>query len=299
MKINEASISSINYPSVGAIKVSTLKNDFILDVDLPKIEGEVVLISGEAHMRHRLFHSDDPNIRLPLKTAHPLYSSSEPNVNFLTQEDRTFLGLVYEYAQDQGADLGYADELARGLAHHRAMATFMAPHNRGEELDSEGHMLFYSFTDKDAVIAERILASDGMKTTRLDHGFIRKATDKDYGSISHHNFEFMEKVINKFCAESDDSPLGGGFEKHVYLDRNFIEYATEERYQFNGNGAELIEGPSNNNENTLASNANSLNLEGVPDTLRDALRRMILSSLGAGLRGSLPSLADLIMKSRH
>ncbi|MEB0123820.1 hypothetical protein QN391_24510 [Pseudomonas sp. CCI1.2] len=299
MRIVDTNVSSSNYATYNHLKTSSFKSGHMLGIASSTSNRSTVSISGEAHMRQRLFHSDDPRYRLPLLTA-GLHSTSHPDVNYLTPKDRALLSKIYDYAQEQNADLGYVDELGRGLAGYRADGKFLNPHNRGQMLDGEGHTMSYRFTDKDTVTAKRVLASEAMKTTELDHGYIKFAMDKDYGVMRHHNFEFMEKVINKFSAKGDESPLGIGFAKHAYVDKNYSVHASKETYKFKNGKAQFVGALLDLGRKAKGkTGASKQSASAPPETLKDILRRIIFKAMGSNFRNGLPSLADFLMRGRH
>ncbi|MEB0041308.1 MULTISPECIES: hypothetical protein [unclassified Pseudomonas] len=300
MRVTEANVSPLTYASYGRVKTSDLKHD---PDSIPNIfQKSTVTISGEAHMRQRLFHSDNPSYRLPSKILHPsaLQSSSEPAVNFLTQGDRVVLSKIYKFAEEQGADLAYVDVLGYGLANYRASARFLSPLNNGQDLDSKGHMLSYRFTDKDTATIKRVLASDAIKTTELDQGFIKFAMNKDYSVMNHHDFEFMEKVINKFSAKGDESPLGARFATHTYVDKNYSVHASKETYKFKNGKAQVVDALLDLGRKAKGkTGASKQSASAPPETLKDILRRIIFKAMGSNFRNGLPSLADFLMRGRH
>lgn len=291
MRITDAAVSALNATPVRRSNVGIPSPE----LTSAKAIKSTVTISGEAHMKQRLFQGSDHTYKQPLKTTN-LQSSTPTNVSFLTRSDRSFLGQVYEYAQEQGADLGFADELGRGLADYRANEKVVTPLGRGKTLDREGHRVSFSFTDKDAAIAKRVLASDAMKTTQLDHGFIRKAMDKDYGAKRDHNFEFMEKVVNKFSAKGDDSPLGVMFAKHSNIEKNYIQHTSKEKYKFKPGVDQLVEKTKGKGKGKAAIVRDPSSA--TPATLKDILRQIIFNAIGSSKRNGLPSLADYLMRNR-
>ncbi|WP_122503576.1 hypothetical protein, partial [Pseudomonas viridiflava] len=198
----------------------------------PPVQRPTVSISGEALLRQRLFHITDPNRALPVFVQMER-GALGCRVDFLTDNDRQLLGDVYEWAQEQGADLKYVDDLGFRLASYRELddGRIMVRENTGRSYDGEGHKLYLSFTDKDAASAKRILESDALKTTRLDHGFVRFITDKDYGAMSHNDFDFMEQVISRFSNGKDEpQPLTPRFAKYERLKDNYVKTLSKEKY---------------------------------------------------------------------
>ncbi|EGH97412.1 hypothetical protein ALQ85_04649 [Pseudomonas syringae] len=191
-----------------------------------------VTISGEALLKQRVFGLTDPNRSAPL-LGKAECGTSMPEASFLTRDDRRLLGDIYEFARDQGADLSYVDDLAFGLASYREKddGRIWARHNQGKTYDLEGHKVSYSFTDKNAETAKRIINGDALKSTRLDQGFVRFITDKDFGALGHNHFEFMEKVISQFSTTGDKSQqLGPDFAVYKSQKGDYIRTLSKEKY---------------------------------------------------------------------
>lgn len=119
---------------------------------------------------------------------------SKQPLDYLTSTDRHFLGDVYEYARDKGANLSNVDDLATHLARYRK-------HLAVPDLVADNSVKPGSFSEQERAAVERILNSNAMMTTRLDQGFIRYMTDKD-NPRAQGNLEFMEQVIQQFSAKA-------------------------------------------------------------------------------------------------
>ncbi|WP_414813210.1 hypothetical protein [Pseudomonas alliivorans] len=231
MQLHRIGNSSVLPGTAKAFQASMSREHSAISVKSPD-KSSTVSISGEALLRQRLFHVTDPNRTLPV-LGKAECGMSYPNSSFLTLDDRALLGDVYAWASSEGADLAYVDDLGFRLAYYREKdnGRISAPHNQGMTYDGEGHKVYYSFTEKDTATAKRILESEALRTTRLDQGFIRYITDKDYGSLHHNNFEFMEQVINRFSDKSSESQaLMPGFAKREYLKNNFVVTRSKEKY---------------------------------------------------------------------
>ncbi|WP_241000706.1 hypothetical protein [Pseudomonas viridiflava] len=203
----------------------------------PASQMPTVSISGEALLRQRLFHVTDPNRDLPV-LGKAECGRSYPDISFLTLNDRALLGDAYAWASSEGADLAYVDELGFKLAHYREKdnGRISGRDNQGMRYDGEGHKVYFSFTEKDTATAKRIVESEALRTTRLDQGFIRYITDKDYSSMYHNDFEFMEQVINRFSSKSDEpQTLMPRFAKRDYLKNNFVVTRSKEKYALGHN----------------------------------------------------------------
>ncbi|MEE4623197.1 hypothetical protein V2L00_05755 [Pseudomonas alliivorans] len=234
-----------------------------------------VSISGEALLRQRLFHITDPN-RAVLVLGKADCGALHSRVEFLTRDDRQLLGDVYEWAQEQGADLKYVDDLGLRLASYREAdnGRMMVRENTGRSYDGEGHKLYLSFTDKDAASAKRILEGDALKTTRLDHGFVRFITDKDYGAINHNDFDFMEQVINRFSSGKDESqPLTPRFAKYEYLKNNFVRTLSKDKYVDGKESAQEDQGTQSTAKKT--TKPKPVTVESLREDRRAALFKMM------------------------
>ncbi|WP_423242148.1 hypothetical protein [Pseudomonas viridiflava] len=230
-----------------------------------------VSISGEALLRQRLFHITDPNRAVPV-LGKAECGTSRSRVEFLTRDDRQLLGEVYEWAREQGADLAYVDELGSRLAFYREKddGRISARGNTGLDYNREGHKVYHSFTDKDAASAQRILESGALKTTRLDHGFIRFITDKDYGAIYHNDFDFMEQVINRFSNGEDESqPLTPRFAKREYLKNNYVRTLSKEKYGDDKDNVQNDQGTQSAAKKT--TKPKPVTVESLRDDMRAAL----------------------------
>lgn len=228
------------------------------------------------------------------------------SVDFLTRQDCELLSQVYEFAQESGADLGFVDSLGFGLADYRSSdnGRIMGPHNIGNMFDSEGHKVSYTFFDKDAATVKRILASDALKTTQLDHGFIRFLTNVDYSALANKDFEFMEQVINKFSAKGAEvPPLDTRFLRHEYPDERCKVHLSKEMYEPGPNGRLVRKGSAAANPNdpnaTLGKNKkNSLKTKPTtPETVQDMFRRVMAKAFGSGWGIRVRSLAEFLMRS--
>lgn len=191
---------------------------------IPATKTEVS-ISGRALLLQRVFDVKDPALEPPVKSRDVPGSFFMPDHLFLTRDDRDLLARIYEFAHEQNADLKFVDNLIFSLADyrfHRDGRTIGA-HNEGQ-FDLEGHQVTHHFTERDAVTARRILASEALHTTELDKGFILRITNEDYSGLHHNNFDFMEQIINRFSAKGADMPpLGEAFAKYEPIYNNYIK----------------------------------------------------------------------------
>lgn len=172
---------------------------------------------GYQIMITRLFGGFEPNYISP-DEAGTISSMYRPDVHCITKEDRVLLSNMYVYAQAQGADLRYVDDLAHEIGvyrHHRNGKTLLSM-NTGRSYDSFGRQRSVRFTPESAAAASRILDSKAFNSTLLDKGFLRFATNPGYLPYSPtSDLGFVEQLVNKFSGESDQA---------APLDKRFATY---------------------------------------------------------------------------
>ncbi|KPX92057.1 Uncharacterized protein ALO62_01279 [Pseudomonas amygdali pv. myricae] len=252
--------------------------------------GSTVSISGDALLRQRLYNITDSHRAAPM-LGRNLCGKNLQDIAFLNRDDRRLLGSVYEWAQDQGADLTYVDALGLSLARYRENddGRICMRANQGKTRDGEGYTIYQRFTDRDAATAERILQSEAYKTTRLDQKFIGYLTDKDYSALSHPDFNFLEQVINRFSAKGEDQqlPLSGDFSRYTYIKNNFIETRSGERRK-----------PDNDDRHKTGIPAQKTTKpkEITLESLREDMRNSLMKAMGIK---NFSSLFDVLFKNRR
>lgn len=176
--------------------------------------GDSSTISGHTLLMSRVMRAENPKVEPPVIKEFNETTRKLPTAHFLTTEDRITVAKVFEYAQQQGSDLGYVDQLAGALAQYRKS-------NNGEQMSMvdiatiPGRTKKYEFTSTDKATIERILNSEAFKSTELDAGFIRHATDKNHAHVNHTDFNFLEQVVTKFSAQSDKAEaMGSRFNRY-------------------------------------------------------------------------------------
>ncbi|AAZ36381.1 hypothetical protein QCD83_27005 [Pseudomonas savastanoi pv. phaseolicola] len=248
-----------------------------------------VTISGGAILKQRIFGLTDPKFPAPM-LGKAECGTSMPETSFLTRDDRRLLGEVYEWARDQGADLFYVDDLAFGLASYREKddGRIWSRHNEGKTYDMEGHKVFYSFTDTNAATAKRIIEGSALTTTRLDQGFIRFITDKDYGALGHNHFEFMEKVINRFSTSGErDQQLGPDYATYKSQKNDYIRTLSKEKY---------APGEGDIRETGIPAQKTAKPKEITLESLREDMRNSFMKAMGIK---NFSSLFDVLFKNRR
>lgn len=178
----------------------------------------------------RLFggHSQEPAVSHPSK-----WLEAVDPMPFLTRDDRQLLSDAYQYANDEGADLAYVDNLACSMANYRLHdnGRRTLPQSPGMNFDLVGHEVTYLFTEKNAAIASRILQSDEFETTQLDKGFLRHALDPRYSALTYLNFEFVEQMVNKFSSVGTAAEsFGGRFSHFQPNQKNWVKQLSTEVY---------------------------------------------------------------------
>ncbi len=167
-------------------------------------------IDGHALMVARVFGNYEPPVAQPPLTSYNLTQSS---YHFLNRDDRAVISQMYAYAQAEGADLAFVDDLAWQLGHYRHLSDGgqQLSHNNG--YTSEGYRITFHFKEQDAAIASRILNGSAINSTRIDPGFLRHILNPDYGSLSNiGGIPFLEQMVLKFSAEgASQAALGSEF----------------------------------------------------------------------------------------
>ena len=159
---------------------------------------------GRALMLSRLFGTENNGVEPPVISGvngMDLKHIGMSPLNFLTTSYRALLSDMYQFSQQQGADLQNVDHLAFALGDYRQSNNGRAIYNfnNGNNFDFEGHLRTVSFNEKDTATASRILNSDAINSTRLDQGFLRYTLDPGNGALSNtSDFEFMEQMVIKF-----------------------------------------------------------------------------------------------------
>ncbi|GAA0565078.1 hypothetical protein ACFQH5_01815 [Halomonas salifodinae] len=199
----------------------------------PPAGSTSVTISGRALMLSRLFLTEDATSEppvLPGSQGMGQYGAMLPH-HFLTRDDRSLLAEMYEFADEQGADLKHVDRLAwdLGLYRQRNDGKAIANFNDGRSYDLEGRVRTVSFTDKDTATAERILQSDALNSTQLDQGFLSYILDPGYGFTHGSDFEFLEQMVTRFSSRgSEAATLDPKFSTYVRIENNYILHTADE-----------------------------------------------------------------------
>lgn len=221
-----------NKPEIGST-AANLERTEEAETPLPA-ESTSVTISGRALMLSRLFLTEDitnePPV-LPGSQGMSLEYGTMLPYHFLTQDDRSLLAEMYEFAQEQGADLKHVDRLAWDLGGYRKTdnGRTMANFNDGRSYDLEGRVRTVSFTDKDAATAQRILGNDAINSTQLDRGFLRYILDPGHGFTHGSDFEFLEQMVIKFSYRgSETTSLDARFSTFVNNENNYILHTADE-----------------------------------------------------------------------
>ena len=153
-------------------------------------------ISGKGVMLSRLF--GDTNVFPAVQIQLTKDTQDIAPVNFLTLDDRNVLSGLYAYAQEQGIDLQYVDDLASDLGKYRKFGDIAVNYNTGNTYDPRGQQQIIEFTSKDSATAARILNSDNVDNAILDPDFLRYELDPGYSFNHMANFDFIESIINGY-----------------------------------------------------------------------------------------------------
>ncbi|GAB7531775.1 hypothetical protein PS3A_41890 [Pseudomonas sp. 3A(2025)] len=177
----------------------------------PHREGYKTLVS-------RLFFNSEPPVRDGVTGMNSL-NISRPEVEFLTQQDRTLLSRMYNYAQEQGADLQYVDDVARDIGDYRQHndGRALVNMNTGNSYDIQGRQLSVKFTEPYAATVEHILNGTAINSTLLDKGFLRFSLDPGHHPYTtHSDLKFMAQMVNHFSVQPSEGNV---------LSRDFATYS--------------------------------------------------------------------------
>jgi hypothetical protein len=255
------------------------------------VSRESVSISGRALLMARCFegHMLEPSV---LNYA-PELSGAFPTL-FLTHQDRNILSDVYAFANEQGADLAYVDELAWELAHYRRTdnGREILPQRPMMSFDRDGHEVTYIFNDKSAATASRILTGDSIQSTSIDKGFLRFTLDINYKRMSTQNLDFLEQIVAKFSGESSvEADFGRRFSNFQKGQKNYIKIVSEQVYNLSNRqplGEKATDGEESNKVKQSRGSGTS-----APHELSSIFRQIV----GKYLRESgLPTLFDTLRR---
>lgn len=167
-----------------------------------------VTLGGRALMLARLFNTKDANAAPPVMSGVNGMDKDHVGMspaNFLTQSDRALVSNMYAFAQQQGADLQYVDQIAYALGNYRQTndGRTMSNFNNGMHLDSPGgHVLTVGFSAQDTATVASIQNGNAINSTQLDHGFLSYLLDPGNGALSYAgDWEFMQQMVVKFSDE--------------------------------------------------------------------------------------------------
>lgn len=253
-------------------------------------ESTSVSISGKALLLSRLFLTEDITSEPPVLSGSKgmnEYGMMLPH-NFLTQDDRNLLAEMYEFAQEQGADLKHVDRLAMDLGTYRKRndGAAVANFNDGRSYDLEGRVRTASFTDADAATVDRIQSSGDISSTRLDKGFLNYILDPGYGFTHSSDFEFLEQMVSRFSTNGSDTttPLDPKFSNFAYKANNYVIHTSDEP------AADFVRNTSNAEEET-SREALMADAKALPQQLNQSLLEAFI-----GKNDEKPTERSFIMK---
>lgn len=187
-------------------------------------------ISGQGLMMSRLFGNTTtlPQVQTQLtKNTQDMDAS-----NFLTKSDLNALSDLY--AQAQGTDLRYVDDLARDLGNYRKFGSVEGNYNDGKIYDNSGRVQTVEFTEKDAATASRILKSGNLSSSGLDPAFLKYELDPGYSFSHTANFEYLESVVNNTGnnitnqTSQFSSYVSQGQNNYILITASEVTFKTEE-----------------------------------------------------------------------
>ncbi|NIE63194.1 hypothetical protein [Burkholderia sp. Ax-1719] len=206
---------------------ATASNNTVLSTPTPSVsastntEDDAVAISGQAIMLSRLFMTANSSTAPYLTELTKTTMAADP-VDFLTQDDRDFLSKIYSYAQSQGADLRYVDDLASDMGMYRKFGKAEINLNNGGMYDLEGHQLTYSFTTADTKTANAISGGTAIGSTQFDKGFLKYELDPGFTPNHSASFSFLQSMVEHFSSSgsSDGSSLASKFSTYMPSGQN-------------------------------------------------------------------------------
>lgn len=254
-----------------------------------------VTISGRGLMMSRLFsgHAVEPATVQYDPELTPLFPTL-----FLLPEDRNLLCAVYEFVNEEGADLGYVDDLAWSIAHYRRTdnGREIIPQRPLNRFDSQGHEVSYSFNEESAKTARRILDGSAVSTTTVDRGFLRFALDVDYNPMSSLNFCFLEQIVSKFSEKGEVVVDFGQQFDHFSLDqKNWIKNVSAQTYDLS-TGLPFLKGTTPDSRAALATRESAAERTSVNKEPSRALREIIAAYLKDT---SVPTLFETLMRTKR
>ncbi|CAD6558119.1 hypothetical protein LMG28727_06527 [Paraburkholderia kirstenboschensis] len=172
-------------------------------------QTDSVTLSGRALMLSRLYGSEQ---RIPASI--PEFNDNTvglPLVDWLTDADRDTLSDMYSYAQQQGADLNYVDDIAFDMGMYRRYSPSEANINDGGTYDSGGHQLSVSFGKNDTAAADSIMNGDAIRSTKVDKGFLKYELDPGFSPNHSANFKFLGQMVDHFSDAKTKQPLSPEF----------------------------------------------------------------------------------------
>lgn len=183
----------------------TMQPAELLDDSSPK----PVSVNGRDIMISRLFGNSEPPVALAPAT---FYNITQNRNEFLSSDDRALIADMYAYAQAEGADLHYVDQLVMSLSTFRY-------YSDGRQLsgnngyNAEGYRVTYDVKPADTVIAAGILNGSALASTRIDQDFLRYILSSDHRAFSNvGGIPFLERMVKKFSDEgANQPPLGSEF----------------------------------------------------------------------------------------
>jgi YD repeat-containing protein len=280
-------------PRVAQPEIKVAAGASLSDVQL-KSESPVFL-SGRGLMMSRLFkgHAVEP----ATVAYDPNLSTLFPTL-FLLPEDRDLLSAVYEFANVEGADLAYVDDLAWSIAYYRKSdnGREIIPQRPLKRFDTEGHEVSYSFNEESARTAHRILNGSAVSTTVVDRGFLRFALDVDYSPMSSLNFRFLEQIVSKFSDKGEVvSDFGRQFDHFALDHKNWIKNVSEQTYDLS-TGVPFLKGTPPDSGAALATRESAAETAPINREPSRSLREIIAAYLK---ETDVPTLFETLMRMKR
>ncbi|HEX8587958.1 hypothetical protein [Pseudomonas sp.] len=288
INVHSACLLKVAQPEINEAAGASLR-------DVQQTPESPVSLSGRGLMMSRLFKGH---------AVEPATVGYDPNLStlfptlFLLPEDRYLLSAVYEFANAEGADLAYVDDLAWSIAYYRKSdnGREIIPQRPLKRFDTEGHEVSYSFNEESAKTAHRILNGSALSTTAVDRGFLRFALDVDYSPMSSLDFRFLEQVVNKFSERGEAAAGFGRQFDHFSLDqKNWIKNVSVQIYDLSAT-VPFLKGTKSDGGAALATRDSATEAAAMGAEPSRALREIIAAYLK---ETGVPTLFETLMRMKR
>jgi hypothetical protein len=161
----------------------------------------VEIKSGRELMLSRLWEISRPDYEPPYLSRFERDGYNGKVYAFLNSDDRNLVSELYEYARDNGIGFEKVDSFAFNLACYREF-----PDSQSGYLGGAGDKNFTAeFREEDEKIIQRLMTSNAIRDTTIDHAFLEYMFDRPNKTIrSDFSFEFLQEVVFSHSASGSD-----------------------------------------------------------------------------------------------